>query len=152
MALEPVEIRLLGAADLAILEHVDPDVFDEPVRPDLAARFLENPSNLLAVAIQAGTVVGMASGLVYVHPDKPLALFINEVGVAERCSGRGIGKRLMQALLERGRALGCAEAWVATEVDNARARALYASAGGAEDPAQAVVYTWSLDEPSDAKT
>lgn len=56
----------------------------------------------------------MASGIVYVHPDKPLQLFVqlfvNEVGVAGHAQGRGIGKRLVQALLERGRELGCTEA------------------------------------------
>ena len=141
---EAIEVRLIGSADLSLLESVDPDVFDNPVRHDLAARFLDHPGNLLAVAIHAGTVVGMASAIAYVHPDKPLALFIAEVGVSARFHRRGIGKRLVQALLERGRGMGCAEAWVATEDGNAAARALYRSVEGAEDPERAVVYTWPL--------
>jgi ribosomal protein S18 acetylase RimI-like enzyme len=144
MSHEPVEVRLLSSAESAVLERVDPDVFDRPVRLDLAAQYLANPSNLLAVAIQAGLVVGMASAMAYVHPDKPLALFINEVGVSDRYQGQGLGKRLMSTLLEQGRLMGCTEAWVATEGNNKAARALYASAGGKEDPVPAIVYTWSL--------
>lgn len=144
MSHEAIEVRLLSPGELAILEQVDPDVFDNPIRLDLAAQYLTNPSNLLAVAIQAGVVVGMGSAIAYIHPDKPLSLFINEVGVSERCQGQGVGKRLMSALLQRGRIMGCTEAWVATEENNAAARALYTSVAGKEDPARAVVYTWPL--------
>ena len=139
-----VEVRLLTASDLAVLERVEADVFDHPIQPALAERFLSTPGNLLAVATDSGTVVGMASAIAYVHPDKPLQLFINEVGVSARVRGRGIGKRLMRALLEQGRALGCTEAWVATETGNAPARALYDSLAGTEDADHAVVYTWKL--------
>lgn len=141
---DPVEIRLLSAADIAVLDHVDPDVFDNAVQPELAEQYLSTPGNLLAVATLSGVVVGMASAIAYVHPDKPLQLFINEVGVSPRAQGRGIGKRLMGALLEQGRILGCTEAWVATEVMNKPARALYTSLAGVEDPDVAVVYTWRL--------
>jgi len=144
LTLPTIEIRILSATDLAVLNHVDADVFDSPVRPDLAARFLSDPGNVLAVAIQDGMVVGMASAIAYVHPDKPLHLFVNEVGVSERCQRSGLGKRLMRAVLEQGRRMGCTEAWVATEENNLAARALYTSTKGAEDLDHAVVYTWNL--------
>lgn len=139
-------VRLLTGNDLAVLDRVDDDVFDYPVQRDLAAAYLGDPKNLLAVAIQEEVVVGMASGIAYVHPDKPLQLFINEVGVAGRCQGQGLGRRLVNLLLEEGRRMGCSEAWVATEEDNVAARALYTAAQGTEDPAHAVVYTWRLSE------
>ncbi|KFL36625.1 GNAT family N-acetyltransferase [Arenimonas donghaensis] len=138
------EVRLLRSGDESTLERVEPDVFDNPVQPDLAARYLADPNNLLAVAIRDGEVVGMASGLMYLHPDKPLQLFVNEVGVAASCRGQGMGKRLVQALLEQARIRGCTEAWVATELANAPARALYAAMKGAEDADHAVIYTWRL--------
>jgi len=144
MSSDPVEVKLLTAADVAVLHHVDPDVFDHPVQGPLAERFLATPGNLLAVATLSGVVVGMASAISYVHPDKPLQLFINEVGVAERVRGQGIGKRLVRALLDEGRRMGCVEAWVATEVGNEAARALYTSLAGVEDDDHAVVYTWPL--------
>lgn len=140
-----VVVQLLTSADLAVLGRVAPGVFDHEIRPDLAARFFANPANLLAVAVADGVVVGMASGIAYVHPDKEPQLFVNEVGVAEPFRRRGVARRLVTALIARGREAGCVEAWVATEAGNAPARALYASLGGDEDDDLAVVYTWRTD-------
>jgi ribosomal protein S18 acetylase RimI-like enzyme len=86
----------------------------------------------------------MASAIAYVHPDKPLQLFINEVGVSERCQRQGVGRRLVNALLKQGNILGCTEAWVATEPNNLAARALYNAAKGTEGKNFAVISTWEL--------
>jgi len=144
MTTAPIKVMLLTATDLAVLERVDPDVFDNPVQPKLASQYLANPGNLIAVAIHEGVVVGMASAIAYVHPDKPLQLFINEVGVAEKCRGQGLGKRLISALLEQGSILGCTEAWVATEANNHAARALYNAARGTEEEDHVVICKWKL--------
>jgi ribosomal protein S18 acetylase RimI-like enzyme len=139
-----IAIRIVTAADADLLERVDDDVFDHPVQPALLAAFLAQPSNVLAVALADDVVVGMASGIAYVHPDKPLQLFVNEVGVSSRFQRRGIGTRLLGALLEHARALGCTEAWVATEDDNRAARALYGAVGGVEQAERAVVFEFAL--------
>ena len=146
MTTAPIDVMILTAMDTSVLERVEDDVFDNPVQLQLAAQYLSNPGNLLAVAVQQNVVVGMASAIAYVHPDKPSQLFINEVGVCERCQRQGLGKRLMHALLERGKVMGCAEAWVATEESNLAARALYGAAKGVQDQARAVVYTWALEQ------
>lgn len=140
-----IEVRMLAASETQVLERIDPDVFDGPVHAHLVREFLQDPRHHLAVALDdSSTVVGMASGLHYVHPDKESQFFINEVGVADRELGRGIGTLLMQTLLAHARALGCTEAWVATEQDNTAARALYRKAGGKEAPEPIVMYTFSL--------
>jgi len=144
MHFDQLEVRVLSAADIAVLDRIEADVFDFAVQRPLAEQFFSVPGNVLAVAILGDVVVGMASGIAYVHPDKPLQLFINEVGVSPRAQGRGIGKRLVAALLEHGRVIGCTEAWVATEVGNGAARALYGALAGVEDRDRAVVYTWKL--------
>ncbi|MBC7791052.1 MAG: GNAT family N-acetyltransferase [Anaerolineae bacterium] len=138
-----VEIRLLGTGDANILARVGHDVFDGPVDPRWTAEFLADPRHHLAIALDAGCVVGMASALHYVHPDKAPDLWINEVGVASTHRSQGIGRRLLDALLEHGRTLGCREAWVLTDETNAVARRLYSSAGGVDSPA--VMYTFELD-------
>ena len=86
----------------------------------------------------------MASAVHYVHPDKPPELWINEVGVAPTHRGLGIGRRLLEALFERGRALGCRQAWVGTEASNTAARRLYAAAGGVEAPEPFVMVEFRL--------
>lgn len=139
-----ITYRLLGPGDAGVLDSVNDDVFDDALVPELAREFLQGDANLLVVALDAGVVIGMASGLVHVHPDKPRQLFINEVGVAADYHRQGIARRLCRMLMEAGAAKGCVSAWVATEVDNAAARALYQSIGGTEDADQAVVYNFAV--------
>src|SRR5262245_8490038 len=140
-----VTIHLVTAANSWLLDQVDDDVFDHKIQPALLQSFLTNPANLLFVAVVEDKVIGMASGIAYVHPDKPLQLFINEVGVSASFQRQGIGKMLVTALLKHGRERGCHEAWVATELDNVAARALYNSVGAKEENERAVVYVYSLD-------
>ena len=138
-------IRLLGPDDLAVLERVAPDVFDDPVDPRWAAEFLSDARHHLAVALDGEVLIGMATAVHYVHPDKQPELWINEVGVAARYQQQGIGGRLMRALFDRGRELGCSEAWVLTDWENQAARRLYASVGGREEPPEgAVLVTFRL--------
>ena len=124
-----MEIRILGAADLGLLEAVAEGVFDDAVNPSLSAEFLSDPRHHLCVAIDAGRIVGFASA---VHPDKPTQLWINEVGVADSHLKRGIGKAILERMIALAGELGCTEAWTLTNEDNAPARALYRSAGGEE--------------------
>jgi ribosomal protein S18 acetylase RimI-like enzyme len=135
---------VVNQANAALLDSVDEDVFDHEVQPELLRAFLANPSNLLVVAVAEGQVVGMASGISYVHPDKPLSLFINEVGVSSRFHRQGLGRRLVSQLIQTGQELGCTEAWVATELSNSPARALYTALGGVPDEEHAVVYVYPL--------
>ena len=114
------------------------------MRIDLAVEFLNDPRHHMAVALDGGVVVGMASAVHYVHPDKPAQLFINEVGVAPSHQRQGIASELIARLLAHGRALGCTEAWVAADEDNGPARALYAHVGGQEESTKAVIYTFPL--------
>ena len=128
-----IEIRILGAADQGILDNVAAGVFDKPINQDWTAEFLADPRHHLVVAVEDGQVIGMATAVNYLNPDKPSELWINEVGVAPTHQRRGIGRLLMSALMAHGRALGCSEAWVLTDTGNAAARRLYATAGGRED-------------------
>lgn len=140
-----IEVRLLGADDVAVLSRVAPGVFDGPVDQRRSAEFLGDARHHLAVAVDQGLVVGMASGVHYVHPDKPPELWINEVGVAPTHQGRGIATRLLRALFAHGRVLGCTEAWVLTERTNAAARRLYAAVGGAEAADELTMFSFRLD-------
>src|SRR5215467_14587873 len=126
-----MEIRLLRGSDAAVLDRVAPGVFDDPLDPAATREFLDDPRHHIAVATDAGVVVGFVSAVHYAHPDKPAPeLWINEVSVAATHQGRGIGKALMAAVLDLARTLRCREAWVLTDRDNERAMRLYASAGG----------------------
>ena len=142
----PVTIRVLGPADAPVLQHVAAEVFDYPVDARWSAEFFADPRHHLAVAIddESGQVVGMASGVHYVHPDKPPELWVNEVGVAPTHQRRGVGRQTLAALLAHGRALGCREAWVLTSYDNTAARRMYAAVGGVEEREPALMITFAL--------
>jgi GNAT superfamily N-acetyltransferase len=144
----PVTIRILGPADGPVLQNVAPDVFDNPVDPRWSAEFLADPRHHLAAALddESGQVVGMATGVHYVHPDKPPELWVNEVGVAPSHQNRGVGRRMLAALLAHARKLGCREAWVLTGYDNSAARRMYAAAGGVEEREPTLMINFRLDD------
>ncbi len=129
-----IVIRRLVAADQSLLSNVAPGVFDDPIIPASAEKFLADPNSVLVAALDGkkdSLVVGFASAMIYLHPDKSAPeMLILEVGVDDTYRKRGIGKGIMKAVLAEGQAAGCKLAWLATEPDNAAALALYKSVGG----------------------
>jgi ribosomal protein S18 acetylase RimI-like enzyme len=125
-------IKVLHAGDDHVLMNVAAGLFDNPIDAKLSKEFLEDPRHHIAVAIDDGTVVAFASGVHYIHPDKPPELWINEVSVAPTHQRRGLGKAVLRALLEVGIAHKCTAAWVLTHRGNPGAIALYSSVGGIE--------------------
>jgi len=134
-----LEILHLGPGDEALLAGAD--VFDNPVDPDQTRAFLADPGHEIVVARQDGVIIGMATGVVLLHPDKPPAFFVNEVGVDEDMRRQGVGLQLVQRLLAIARDRGCQGIWLATEDDNQAARALYRRAE-ARETGGIVVYDW----------
>jgi ribosomal protein S18 acetylase RimI-like enzyme len=153
-----IQIKVLERGDESVFMNVAPLVFDNPINAELTWEFLEDPRHHIAVAIYDGLVVGFASGVHYVHPDKLPELWINEVALAPTHQRRGLGKGLLTALLEVGRAHHCTTAWVLTYRSNNAAMALYSSVGkteGADDsgPSDRLVgYSFSLTERKKRQT
>lgn len=141
---DDIAVRMLRADDRGILAKLADGVFDRRIDPELAQQFVDDPRHHLAVAIDGGLVVGMASAVDYVHPDKPRQLWINEIGVADAYRRRGTGKRLLRLLLDQAVAMGCTEAWVLTDSDNQAAKALYGSMG-ASGPTPQQMYSFCID-------
>jgi ribosomal protein S18 acetylase RimI-like enzyme len=142
-----IEVKVLGCGDDGVLSDVGEDVFDDPIDPDRAREFLEDPRHHMTVAVEDGLVVGFVSAVHYVHPDKRHPeLWINEVGVASTHRGRGVGKAVLRAMLDVARELGCDVAWVLTDRSNTAARALYSTTGGAEAPGDTTMFEYFLTE------
>lgn len=68
-----------------------------------------------------------------------------EPGVAPTRRGHGLGKKLLAALLDVARDLGCSEAWVLTDRSNSDAMRLYKSVGGEAAPTDQVMFTFLLE-------
>jgi len=137
-------IHLLRKGEEGVLARVAPGVFDKPIDADLLAEFLDDPRHHLALAIDDGLVVGMASGVDYVNPDKPRELWINEVSVAVSHRQQGLASRLLEALFAEGLARGCWQAWVLTNRSNTAAMRLYAGVGGRLDAPDTAMFTVDL--------
>ena len=137
-----VEIKRLTSGDEAILGRVAEDVFDKPVNAKRLSAYLAEPTHHLIVAIKAGEVVGQIAAVLHKHPDKPTELFIDEVGVTPALQRQRIATKLLGAMLEFGKTLGCEEAWLGTENANDEAKGFYESFGVEAKPI--VMYTFAL--------
>ena len=138
-------IQTLSLPDLPLLLHPADDVFDNPVDEAYAREFLADPRHHIVVALSEGVVIGFASAVHYIHPDKPTELWINEVGVADAHQGKGVGKAIMNELLHLGKQFGCVNAWVLTDRSNTAANRLYQSTGGQVAEGDTVMYEFRLD-------
>ncbi len=139
------EIRMLHGDDARLLDNIAPGVFDNPIEPSLTAEFLADPRHHLSVAVENGQIVGFASGVHYLLPDKPPELFVNEVAVAPSHHRQGVGRAILQRLLDHGANLGCHQAWVLTDDQNHAALRLYASVGGVAPPVPAVMFEFEVE-------
>ncbi len=132
-------IRPLGQQDRALI--LSSNAFDGPAHKSNTDDFLKDLRHLIVGAIIGDELIGFASGVVQLHPDKTPTLFVSEVGVNESYQREGIATRLVTALIDLGRVQGCVGVWVATEDDNIPARRLYDRLGGRETQG-IVVYDW----------
>lgn len=137
---DQITLRHLGPDDLDVLLAVPEGLFDSPVDPVHSRAFLDDPLHEIVLAFEGDLAVGLASGTILLHPDKPPAMFVNEVGVRDGWKRRGIGAAITGRLFEVARARGCRGIWLGTESDNGAALALYRKLGGEE--VQGVYFGW----------
>ena len=123
-------------------------MFDFPIDPQLTVEFLADPRHHLVVALDHDIVVGMVSGVHYVHPDKRPQLSIDELGVAPTHRQQGIATALLRTLLDVGRRLKCPEAWVLTNRANPAGMRTYQTVGGLPSAQDEVLIEFRLAEPS----
>jgi ribosomal protein S18 acetylase RimI-like enzyme len=130
------EANEMGAYEEGALEH-----------------YLDQQDNILVVcheAVEGGRrLLGVASARLQVKPyGRERWLYVDEVDVCSDQRCRGVGKALMQALMQAAEAAGCGELWLGAEVGNDAANALYRSLGP-EDVAAVTGYTYALGEQDD---
>lgn len=137
-----IDIRHLKPGDEAALQHVARDVFDDAIDPDRLTAYLTEPNHHMIVALKGSEVVGQIRAVVLKHPDITQQLFVENLGVTPALQRQGIATKLLGAMLKLGKKLGCDEAWLATEANNAPARGLYESFS--VEAEAVVMYTFKL--------
>ena len=131
----PFRARRLGHADAAALQR-----FNDELSAPSRRWFLPHPYDAATVAhvlrrSEAGDdlVLGLFDGarlvgyffLWYAHRRVPLL----GIGLVDDLHGRGLGRPMLELLLEEGRAAGCEAIELTTMTDNERAHALYLKVG-----------------------
>lgn len=139
-------VKILSTSDLPLLLNAADDVFDNPVDETLSREFLADPRHHIVVGLVDDVVIGFASAVHYIHPDKPPELWINELGVAAAHQGKGIAKAIMNEMLNLGKQLGCVNAWVLTDKNNTAAKGLYKSVGGNFSDEETVMYEFKISK------
>lgn len=138
------DVRLVSSKNKEILGRIAPDVFDNPIDQRQLQAFLGDKRHIMFVAVDNGTVVGMATAVEYFQPDKNPQVWINEIGVASTHRRLGIGRSLVQALLTEAKVRGGDSAWLGTDIDNGAAQACFGSVPEVEPPQPFLLYEWNL--------
>jgi GNAT superfamily N-acetyltransferase len=141
-----MNIISLDSHNAHLLSNVAADVFDNAIQPSQLQAFLDCPRHLMILAVDDGTVVGMASAVEYFHPDKSPQLWINEVSVTQTKRNQGIGRLLVRALLETGNKRGCVAAWLGTERNNLPAQRCFGAVANGVTPQAFLLYQWDIAE------
>ena len=128
-----IELVRITPTAMSLFDRIADEVFDEPIRPDCVSAYVVEPGHLMILAVDAGLVVGQCAAVIHRHPDKVTELYIDELGTAATHRRQGIARRMIDAMFEWGRELGCKESWLGTELDNVAANALYRAIDGRRD-------------------
>ncbi|MEO0939815.1 MAG: GNAT family N-acetyltransferase [Pseudomonadota bacterium] len=136
-----MEVRRATPDDLDLILGAG-HLFDGPPDAATTAEFLSDPRHHLFVA-PYGRPLGFLSALDYIHPDKPRAFWINELGVDARARRQGIATALILAAETHARSLGCTEIWVLADPTE-EALGFYASLGWAREGSHIAMFTKAL--------
>ncbi len=140
MMLPPFEARWLAPGDEVLAARALREVLGEPA--GLADGWLARPECHFVVALADGVPAGVAYGHTIPLPGGRTEMLLYSLDVAEAYRRRGYGHALVEAFVDRARALGFDEVWVLTEPDNEAGNATYRSVGPPSSHETSVMYTW----------
>jgi len=126
-SIKPLLLELMDAMD-------NTEDFDVEQSFENCGILIRDPAHHMLVAKDKDTVVGFVNFTTrktIMHP-RPSGL-IDEMIVSRSYRGRGIGKQLILAAIQRCRELECCEVEVSTEKSNTKAREFYLRCGFEED-------------------
>jgi ribosomal protein S18 acetylase RimI-like enzyme len=108
----------------------------QPVQGELVERLRAHPTTLVFLAFQGCEPAGIATCFLgfSTFAARPL-VNVHDLHVAPRFQRRGTGRRLLEAVEARARALDCCKLTLEVQAGNHRARALYRSFGFADGQA-----------------
>ena len=124
-------LRVTKPDDL-LSREIAADVFDEAIDGELLTQFVSQPALqalFIVCDVADAVVVGQIKVQIVHSVDQPTSLYIDNLGVAPTHQRRGVASALIEAAKQWGREARAQSIWVATELDNSAARALYEASG-----------------------
>ena len=148
MAAKPyaVEVRRAARADAAAWRHAVetllPDTRPRETEPEAA---LASDACYAFLASRGDVPVGLlgAYRLPGLSARGPL-VYLYDIAVAPECRGAGVGRALLDALLETCRRDGVRAVWAGTDAGNAAARGAFEASGANPVGTAYVEYEWRL--------
>jgi ribosomal protein S18 acetylase RimI-like enzyme len=140
MEVEVVEARLARAehqqavVDLLDMYARDPMGDGKPLTPEVRCNLIpglqQHPTTLVFLAYLGSEPVGLAICFrgFSTFAAKPL-INIHDLAVSPAHRGQGIGRKLLDSIAEKGRAIGCCKLTLEVQENNRRARQLYEAVG-----------------------
>ena len=120
-----IEIRRMGPDDVDAVAAIEQATFARPwSRESFRQEMERNKAARYLVAARDGQVIGYAGAWIILDESH-----ITNIAVAEAERGRGVGRRLTEALMQYISNLGAAYATLEVRVSNERAQRLYKSLG-----------------------
>ncbi len=112
-----------------------------------AAHFASLPHSIALVATQGAAITGFCWGYRLDRPDDSTMVYLHELHVDESYRRHGIGRELIEVLIDLAANEGVSKIFLITSADNRPARALYESLGAQiADQGATVNYWWNLDK------
>lgn len=123
----PVNIIHINCENIELLNSIAEDVFDKDIDSEFLSNYVKEKNHIMIVALKNSIVVGQVSSVVHRHIDKPMDLYIGNLGVTPSCQRQGIATKLVENVLAVAKKVGCEEIWVAIEPENQQAKCFYTS-------------------------
>lgn len=120
----PVTLRDLEPADLPAVLRIEQTSFSTPWSAQTFRSLLRRADTDMIAAVSADRLLGYAVSWTILDQAE-----LGNVAVAPEERARGIGRALVQAMLDRVRQRGAAECYLEVREGNASARALYERCG-----------------------
>lgn len=115
---------------------------DEDKAGQMLLGLAEHPSKLILLAREGDEYIGLANCFINfgTFAAKPF-INIHDLVVLSGFRGKGTGRQLLKAIVEKAEKLGCGKITLEVRSDNPRAQALYNSMGFGES--EPVMHFWS---------
>jgi GNAT superfamily N-acetyltransferase len=134
-AAQEQDLPAITALIVELRDDVDgPNATDQQMIEKNVRVLFHDPAARFLVARSADHVVGFANFTTrrtIIHSSE--SGLVDELIVSREYRGKGIGKRLVSAVVDKCRELGCCELEVSTMVSNRKARAFYRGCGFADE-------------------